>query len=232
MTNISAIARPSLDQITSKLVQREVEAHEESLLEALDVKNRLTAVFEKPGGLKRFAEAFYFCRVGFVKHNFILGTRCWENEKLWVGLGRNLWEEAGGDSGEPHNMLYRNFLISTGASDPTQLREPDFAKIFDTAWDRECRDAPILSALMSFAVYEAMDAPDYRMMFEVLSPFCGNHTLKFFKVHVEARHVELFDDALELCSGKHASETYVRSFNFVSSIQKEMWIGLLNHLER
>src|SRR5688500_14624709 len=83
-----------------------VAGREIAILQQLQVKERLDKLIAATG-LTSFAGAFYFIRVNFVHHNFVLGARCPTHEVYWGGLAHNLMEEVGGESGPAHNELYR-----------------------------------------------------------------------------------------------------------------------------
>jgi hypothetical protein len=212
-------------------IQRQAEAAEQAILEDLEVGARLARVVRTPDGLSRFVAGFYFCRVGFVKLNFILGARCAHDERLWVGIARNLWEEAGAGSTPPHNSLYRDLLRYAGLPAESELRSPAFATEFDQTWVRHVTTAPVLSALFSFAVYEALDSPDYRMLYAALAQQVPPQPLRFFQVHTDVRHVELFDDALQLAPPSECAQLVDAALSFVIPLQRQMWCGLLDHLE-
>ncbi len=212
-------------------IQRQAEAAEHTILEDLEVGSRLARVVSKPDGLARFAASFYFCRVGFVKLNFMLGERCAHDERLWVGIARNLWEEAGAGSTPPHNSLYRDFLQYAGLTSEKELRSPAFAAEFDRAWELHVTTAPVLGALFSFAVYEALDSPDYRMLYAALAHRVPTQPLRFFQVHTDVRHVELFDDALKLAESSECARLVEAAMSFVIPLQRQMWCGLLGQLE-
>ncbi len=216
----------------SNSLQQTAEQVERDVLEQLRVGERISSLTKTPNGLAAFAEAFYFCRVGFVRLNFILGERCASDERLWVGLARNLWEEAGAGSTPPHNELYRRFLEHSTVRPESELVAPAFAEHFDRRWESFVRDADILDALFAFAVYEALDAPDYQMLFHALSGNVQPKPLEFFKVHTEVRHVELFDEALAVVPKSRQSTVISQAMNFVIPLQKGMWLGLLKHMSR
>src|SRR5579862_7994824 len=176
----------------AKQLQGSAESAERAVLAQLNLKERLADATSRSSGLARFAEAFYFCRVGFVRLNFILGERCASDERLWVGLARNLWEEAGGGTTPPHNTLYRRFLNHATRTPENNLQAPRFAISFDKQWETLVREAEVLDALVAFAVYEALDAPDYQLLYDALHQNVPAHPLEFFKVHTDVRHVELF----------------------------------------
>jgi hypothetical protein len=211
-------------------LQETADRAERNVLDQLNVRALLSQMTASPDGLARFAEAFYFCRVGFVRLNFILGARCADDERLWVGLARNLWEEAGGGATPPHNTLYRRFLNFSTKTPESALKSPPFATSFDQQWETFVRSADVLDALVAFAVYEALDAPDYQMLHDALLNRVPDAQLEFFKVHTDVRHVELFDDALALVSPTRIDSSAAQAMEFVVGLQERMWRGLLEYV--
>jgi hypothetical protein len=214
-------------------IQSRFEEAERAVLRDLRVPARLAALTSTPSGLSDFIAAFHFCRVGFVRANFILGARCPDDERYWVGLARNLFEEAGGGVTPPHNTLYRRLLARHCSVPEASLTSPLFAKSFDDAWLDIARSEEIRRALLAFAIYEVLDAPDYQMLYEVLrSSISDDLSLEFFRVHTDARHVELFSDCFDLFGDDQAfAEAADAMGDKVISLQSGMWAGLLDHLE-
>jgi pyrroloquinoline quinone (PQQ) biosynthesis protein C len=208
-------------------------AKEEYILSELAVEDHLCNTMTSAEGLKRFAEAFYFVRANFCRLNFILGERCGLNEFLWGGLAKNLIEELGGKKGVSHNQLYRDFLVCAGINSEESLREPLFAYQFNASWEKFCRDATVLEALAAIAVYEIFDKPDYALLLRVVQKAgVAKRGLRFFKVHADAEHFEMFEDVISWLSKQEAGEEIINhAINFVFQTQRMMWTGLLNSLD-
>lgn len=209
-----------------------VAGREIAILEQLQVEKRLDKSVAATG-LTSFANAFYFIRVNFVHHNFVLGARCPTHELYWGGLAHNLMEEVGGESGPAHNELYRWFLQEVGAPDENSLRRPAFAADFDNKWENFVQHAVLEEALGAIAVYEILDNPDYQMLLAVMSKAeVSPRGLAFFQVHAKAAHFELFEDYFHYISGQSGGiDCLQRATDFVFQAQKEMWSGLLEYLE-
>jgi hypothetical protein len=214
----------------SAAIQQRFETAEQEILDRLKVEEHLRNATRTRPGMARFVEAFYFCRVGFVRANFILGARCPNDERYWIGLARNLYEEAGGGETPAHNALYRRLIHRYAGKPEGELRPPHFAEKFDQAWIKLASDAPIIEALVGFAVYEALDAPDYQMLYRALKPnIQDTKTLEFFAIHTEVRHVELFDDALGLAGADPM--ILERAGARVLNLQEQMWAELVHYLK-
>lgn len=210
------------------LEERIVDA-EKAILLRLGVADRLSAIAATPAGLAAFARAFYFCRVEFVRLNFILGARCPDHEKYWGGIVRNLWEEFGGGETKPHNALYRDFLTFATGSDEANLEEPAFAKTFNRSWTDFIQNEPVEKCLFAFAVYEALDVPDYVMLYESMRRAAGERAeLAFFKVHTGVRHFDLFEEFFKTAAID--DEVARDATSFVMDAQEKMWRGLLDSL--
>ena len=205
---------------------------EADLLDSLQVSKRLYESLMADGGLRRFASAFYFIRVHFVKLNFIVGSRCPTHELYWAGLAHNLMEELGGESGTPHNELYRWFLKEAGVPNENSLECPPFATRFNHVWEEFARDAPLEETLGAIAVYEIFDNPDYQMLLNVMSRAqVSARGLVFFRVHAEAAHFDLFEDYFRHISNQQGGIACLeKAKDFVLRTQKEMWAHLLEHL--
>ena len=211
---------------------QQVSASEKALLAALGIERKLKTYLTSRPSLTRFAEAFYFIRVHFVKINFIVGARCPTHELHWGGLAHNLMEELGGDVGPSHNELYRWFLNDAGIADENSLTCPEFAAYFDKKWEDYARNAPLEDALGAIAVYEIFDNPDYQMFLNVMSHSgVSDRGLIFFKVHAKAAHFELFWEYFRHASNQPGGGKAIqRATDFVLQTQREMWSGLLDHL--
>ena len=214
--------------------REDVTKREFDVLGSLDVERRLTNVILRPTGLKKFAEAFYFVRYDFYKLNFMVGSRCPPHEQFWKGLALNLLEELGGREGPTHNQLYRDFLTTVGLGDEQQLREPPFAQGFNREWQMYCANAPLVHALAAIAIYEILDNTDYAMLLRVIrAAGITGVGARFFRVHAEAEHFEMFEDILSRFSeGKEGASTLQEANQFVIGRQRNMWEGLLSHLEQ
>ncbi len=215
----------------SSLVEFIVSA-EENILSELAVELHLCNTMASEEGLKRFAEAFYFVRYNYCRLNFILGERCGVNEFLWAGLAKNLIEELGGRKGASHNQLYRDFLSCIGANSEEFLRPPLFTYKFNTLWEKFCREAPLLEALSAIAIYEIFDKPDYALLLRVIQKTgIPERGLRFFKVHANAEHFDMFEDTIYWLSKQERGEEILNNgINFVLQTQRMMWEELLRSL--
>ena len=68
-------------RLRSQEVQVKLDKQERKVLKDLRVAEHLTAATATSAGMAAFAEAFHYCRVGFVRANFILGSRCPDDER-------------------------------------------------------------------------------------------------------------------------------------------------------
>jgi pyrroloquinoline quinone (PQQ) biosynthesis protein C len=207
-------------------------SREESLIQDLNLEFHLNQATSSNLGLQSFAKSFYFVRYDFVKLNFILGSRCSNNEILWSGLAKNLYEELGGKSGASHDQLYRDFLTSVGVASEQDMREPAFATEFNTAWENRCRNASIESAVAAIAIYEIFDKPDYQLLLRVMQNAEVNQRgLRFFQVHAVAEHFEMFEDTFHwLMAQENGKAVFEEATNFVFETQQKMWTGLIESL--
>jgi Iron-containing redox enzyme len=202
---------------------------ERDILYRCSVRDVLSGVVSSSTGRRAFAERFYFVRVGFVRHNFIIGARCPYSETYWGPLVKNLTEELGVSGGQSHNELYRRFLYSVGSASESQLHEPEFARVFNGSWEAYIRACDVEEALYAVAIYEILDGPDYGMLLEVLQS-CGDNSvdLVFFDVHARAEHVGLFTEYLaETSTAAQRVNWEERAAEFVFGVQEKMWRGLL-----
>jgi pyrroloquinoline quinone (PQQ) biosynthesis protein C len=205
---------------------------EQSIIDRLQIKQMLTRI-SNHDFLIEFGESFYFIRYEFCRLNFIIGSRCCNNERLWAGLAKNLMEELGGKRGPTHNQLYRDFLQSIGARPEEKLECPKFAQEFNDTWEKFARHAPLMESLSAIAIYEIFDVPDYRLFLEVLEqakvPESG---LTFFRVHANAHHFEMFEDTVEwILQQEGGQEAFDKATEFVFETQRKMWIGLTECLQ-
>jgi hypothetical protein len=213
-------------------LERLVEQRELETLTTLHVEECLREATSTRAGMSRFAEAFHFCRIGFVRMNFLLGARCPDDERYWVGIANNLWAESGGGVTLPHNTLYRRFLKWASGKDSRELVSPDFATKFNDEWDRVALNYPVKDALVTLAAYEAMDKCDYQMLYRALATNCDDPSaMEFFEVHTEVEHTEQFCSVFNLVSADEVQHgIYESSIDLSVSLQRDMWRGLLTHL--
>lgn len=205
--------------------------HEDKILKGLCVGDKLRMMTRDIDGLIRFASAFYFIRVGFVKLNFIAGSRCPAHEAYWGPVAKNLWEEMGSGKGSTHNELYRCFLRSAGVKTEDNLLAPGFATEFDRRWASWAQKQPILDVIVSLAIYESLDGPDYSMLLSSLEDhWNGKVDLTFFRVHAEAQHLEMFRSLVDHVAPHLLVSAAKRAGEFVIGTQSYMWTGLLAHL--
>lgn len=207
---------------------------ENSILDDLAVEQKLSNSIVRNNGLQLFAEAFYFIRYDFCRLNFIVGERCGNNEFLWAGLARNLYEELGGKNGPSHNQLYRDFLSSVNAPAEPLLKEPEFAKQFNLAWESFCREASLEEALFAIAIYEIFDVPDYQLLLRVMRKAAvPQKGLRFFQVHAVANHFQMFEDTVSwMRLQERGQEAFEASKHFVFDTQTKMWKGLIAYMEQ
>ncbi|MEL6159893.1 MAG: iron-containing redox enzyme family protein [Cyanobacteria bacterium J06627_32] len=210
----------------------EIATKEKTVLKELALQERLKEAVATENGIIKFAEAFYSVRYDFCRLNFIVGERCCNNEVLWSGIAKNLYEELGGKSGLSHNQLYRNFLSCVGARQEGSFQDPEFARRFNLSWEVFCRQSSIEEALLAIAIYEIFDVPDYQLLLEVMDdrkvPKKG---LTFFKVHAVSEHFSMFEDTVAWLKKQEGGEkAFVKAKNFVFQTQTRMWKELLDHL--
>jgi hypothetical protein len=210
---------------------RELRDREEATLVDLKVISRLRHTVATADGLARFAEAFYFIRCDFVRINFLIGSRCGRSEVEWGGLARNLYEELGADHGKTHNQLYREFLAAAGCTSEGNLREPRFARRFNTTWTRFATSEALTTALFAVAAYEVLDGPDYSALHDALRGAIPSGGLEFFRIHAAAEHFELFGDLCDRITDVGQAAAFRKGAAFVLKQQHLMWKGLLQHLE-
>jgi pyrroloquinoline quinone (PQQ) biosynthesis protein C len=210
-----------------------ISANEEHIIQELMLDEELGDIVMTPAGLRRFSEAFYFVRYDFCRLNFIVGERCCNNELLWSGLARNLYEEMGGKNGISHNVLYRDFLSSVGAGEESTLKEPEFARQFNASWESFCREASLAEAISAIAIYEIFDVPDYQLLLRVMKKAgVAQQGLKFFHVHAVANHFEMFEDVIPWLQTQEGGEAaFSKAREFVFHTQTKMWRGLVDHLQ-
>ena len=220
--------------MTHKGLSKTVLRREAALLAALDVKDRLRKLFRSEVNLKRFGGSFYFVRYNFYRHNFLVGARSSPNEVYWGGLVGNLREELGGNSQLTHNSLYRNFLAEIGIENELVLKQPRFARTFNESWHHYITTQPFLHALGAIAVYELLDQPDYSLLLTLVKEAgISRRGLRFFSVHAQANHYELFQGPLtEVWKSKRGQLALTKAARFVNEMQETMWRGLLHHLEK
>lgn len=217
----------NINHLITDIINREY-----SITTSLNIGNRLTSLVNE-GGLVNLGEVFYFVRYDFCRLNFIVGSRCCHDERLWAGLAKNLIEELGGKRGLSHNQLYRNFLHNVGARPEEELECPKFAQDFNDIWENFTRNAPLMESLSAIAIYEIFDVPDYRLLLEVLEqakvPESG---LTFFRVHANAHHFEMFEDTVEwILQQPGGQAAFDKATEFVFETQRKMWIGLTECLQ-
>jgi hypothetical protein len=207
-------------------------ARERAILEVYNVHENLANLLTISRGLKGFAQLFYFVRVRFIRHNFLIGAKCPWDEDYWRGIVGNLREELGGAGGVSHNELYRRFLYSVGAAAESDLKEPDFAREFNKSWESYIRYHDVEEALFAIAIYEILDGPDYAMLLKSLEASGeGRLDLAFFKVHAAAEHMCLFVDFLRKIDSDRRREKWEKdAAEFVFSTQEQMWKGLIREL--
>lgn len=207
---------------------------ERAVLTRCNAYERLEKLLGRRAGTKIFAELFYFVRVQFVRHNFIIGAKCPYDERYWRGVVSNLMEELGGSGKVSHNELYRRFLYSVGGAPESQLKEPGFAKAFNCSWEKYLSDHNVEQGLYAIAIYEALDNPDYEMLLNALTKNRGaGLDLDFFCVHAQAKHTELFSDFLNYVeSDPRTAKWEADAAEFVFGAQEKMWMGLIAELER
>lgn len=202
---------------------------EEEILLRHRVHERLCDLLTTADGRKHFAELFYFVRSAFVRHNFLLGTRCPVHEDYWKGIVYNLSEELGGRNGIPHNHLYRRFLRSVGASGEGCIREAKFSKDFNNAWENYIRQMDVEESIYAIVIYEILDSVDYGMLLSALRQ-SGESALdlEFFFVHARAEHGALFTDFLQRVVHHERRVYWAESAAaFVLETQQNMWNGLI-----
>jgi Iron-containing redox enzyme len=211
----------------------EISTSEEKILKDLLVEENLSRIISSQENLKVMAESFYFVRHSFCHLNFIVGERCGNNEFLWSGLAKNLYEELGGKSGTSHNQLYINFLASINAKSEKSLKEPEFARQFNYDLEMFCRQAPLEEVISAIAIYEIFDIPDYQLLLKVMKKAnVPQQGLRFFQIHAVANHFEMFEDIIcWLKYQKGGEEAFNRAKKFIFHTQTKMWHGLIEHLE-
>jgi Iron-containing redox enzyme len=210
-------------------------AAENELIRTSGIRHVLRRVASSRIGVRAFAAAFYFVRVNFVKHNFILGARLGSSEKLWAPLVKNLAEELGGiDTPHPsHNELYRRFLADCHLRERELIPLP-FSEDFDRSWTEFVQHEEPGQALLALGVYELLDGPDYTFMRDELryGGMVSEVGLEFFEAHAEVRHFDMFEDVFEPKFSDTGSKIMLqRSVDFVLSTQMRMWQGLSGYLE-
>lgn len=219
--------------IGKSLKDRVVEM-ESQVLADLDVEKRLQKVVGTTEGMSLFAEAFYFIRYDFCKLNFIVGAKCPPHEKYWSGLVKNLLEELGGGMFKTHNQLYRDFLLETTGKKENMLAQPKFAQDFNEMWELYCKQNSYKHGLLAIGLYEALDNPDYQLLYTCVK-YANVSDLgsKFFVVHANADHYEMFEDIIEeIDEGEDTKKLEEEVLCFVIETQKYMWESLLEWLEK
>jgi hypothetical protein len=206
---------------------------EQTLLKALEVRERLSYILSNRNGLCLFAEAFYFIRYNFYKLNFIVGAKCPPHEKYWSGLTKNLLEELGGGQALTHNQLYRQFLWESSNRNEDELTQPKFTVIFDNMWGQYCSASSYKEGLLAIGLYEALDNPDYQLLYSVIKGTgISRNGLEFFRVHAQASHFEIFEDIICEIEGENPNPEFIEgAINFVINSQQFMWSGILSWLE-
>ncbi len=214
--------------LKSIIVSKEV-----ALLDDLCVRERLLEITSNKAGLRAFAQEFYFIRYDFCKLNFIVGAKCPPHEKYWCGLTKNLLEELGGGRGATHNQLYRDFLWESCKKKEQELKPKKYAIDFSKKWEGYCREQHYSEGLLAIGMYEALDNPDYDLLYEVIKESgVSDKGLKFFLVHAKAEHYEMFEEMIdEIQMSESDAGRVERVADFVIDTQRFMWENLLNSLE-
>ena len=207
---------------------------EAALLYELCVKERLSEIVSSKIGLSAFAQEFYYIRYDFCRLNFIIGAKCPPHEKYWSGLTKNLLEELGGGRGATHNQLYREFLWESSQKNESELKPPKYAIEFSNKWEEYCRNKHYSEGLLAIGMYEALDNPDYDLLYEVVKQTgISDKGLKFFLVHAKAEHYEIFEEIIEEIQINEDDASRVKGVaDFVIDTQRFMWVNLLNSLEK
>jgi len=215
--------------LKNRVAQKEVQ-----LLSELRVEERLTSIMRVPGGMGLFSEVFYFIRYDFCRLNFIVGAKCPPHEMYWSGLVKNLLEELGGGRFKTHNELYREFLFETTGKTEGMLSQPAFAEEFNRHWEDYCLKSSYKHGLLAIGLYEVLDNPDYQLLFScVKSGNLSAEGAKFFVVHAQAEHYEIFEDIIEeIDKGEGTEDIVEEALEFVIDTQQFMWSSLLSWLEK
>jgi hypothetical protein len=217
-----------LQQFRTRVHEQEVET-----LARHQVQSRLSRVCSTLAGVRGFAVAFYPLRYSFVQMAFVAGARAPMHEDYWCGLAQNLFEEAGEGHKASHNELYRRFLSSSGLDATMQVPVTDLSRRFNRSWFDYVREAPIDQAIAAIAIYEVIDSPDYRLLYDALRSSSIPLDLKFFEVHASAEHFGMFARFFHayLRQDTCSLEDFLPVAHFVLGLQEEMWIALLASLE-
>ena len=210
-----------------------VEVYELNTLSKLAMVRRLRAVTSQPGLVKEFGRLFHPIRYSFVHVNFIVGARQEMHEIFWTGLARNLFEESGGGETPAHNEFYRRFLRSIGVASDRGIREVAFSRLFNERWRNFARDSSIENAVLAIAIYEILDRPDYKSLYDALIGIDQSWDLEFFRLHSVVEHFGMFSEFVGwyFSNVDQPQRNFDAVKEFVLDTQRDMWIGLLEGLE-